>query len=161
MIIRKALLVRIYKLTCQCENTISSVFTLLQSNRPTMLGWGAKKKLGRGTIAPLPHAGYGPAAQCEWRLAKRVRRSLPDPDRRIAWKPIICIYANLIANTVRCSSAIRASKFGDFKAPLSQIWRARRLTIECRTDKLSLLENGYLLMGMCYWHLLRIKARDF
>ena len=40
-----------YKLTCQCENTISSVFILLQSNRPTIWEEG-KEKMGGGGRLP-------------------------------------------------------------------------------------------------------------
>ena len=61
-----------YKLTCQCENTILSVFTLLQSNNVnnnTLLiqnlhliqilkTRGKSLSLGKG---PCPTAGYGPA----------------------------------------------------------------------------------------------------
>ena len=56
-----------YKLTrtCQCENTISSVFTLLQSNNPLLIfeGWrGGQESLVGGGAAPPPPAAYGPDA---------------------------------------------------------------------------------------------------
>ena len=45
-----------YKLTCQCENTISSVFTVLQSNNPLLIfeGWRGKQEslVGGGALPP-------------------------------------------------------------------------------------------------------------
>ena len=61
-----------YKLTSQCENTISSVFTLLQSNNTLLIqnlnkfrnwaGGGQESLVGGGAAAPCPTAGYGPGS---------------------------------------------------------------------------------------------------
>ena len=62
-----------YKLTGQCENTISFTFKLLQSNNPisiqilnkfrNWLGVGVEEKFVVGTLPPCPPpSGFGPVA---------------------------------------------------------------------------------------------------